>query len=187
MNSRQYYLTTNWSQQEDDILKQAVQKYGLNNWQSVQTLLPYKTMQQCKNRFNSYSNKKLSDEQVISVLKQTNMQIHQAAVLLNVNDEYVQEIYIKYENTKANITGNVTVTDITNKIEQQRMKQEIEARLSGQTSKFARKHQLKIKQEIITDKSNETIIWAGLDNAINAALDKIKEQLLNMDLIKDLD
>lgn len=43
-----------WSNTEDEVLKAAVSKYGLNQWARVSTLLPKKTSKQCRARWQEY-------------------------------------------------------------------------------------------------------------------------------------
>jgi pre-mRNA-splicing factor CDC5/CEF1 len=40
-----------WKNSEDEILKAAVMKYGLNNWSRVASLLVRKSTKQCKSRW----------------------------------------------------------------------------------------------------------------------------------------
>ena len=40
-----------WKNSEDEVLKAAVMKYGLNNWSRVSSLLVRKTAKQCKARW----------------------------------------------------------------------------------------------------------------------------------------
>lgn len=40
-----------WKNSEDEILKAAVMKYGLNNWSRVASLLVRKSAKQCKSRW----------------------------------------------------------------------------------------------------------------------------------------
>lgn len=40
-----------WKNSEDEVLKAAVMKYGLNNWSRVASLLVRKTSKQCKARW----------------------------------------------------------------------------------------------------------------------------------------
>ena len=43
-----------WQNLEDEILKAAVSKYGLNQWARVSSLLARKTAKQCKARWNEW-------------------------------------------------------------------------------------------------------------------------------------
>lgn len=40
-----------WKNSEDEVLKAAVMKYGLNNWSRVSSLLVRKSAKQCKARW----------------------------------------------------------------------------------------------------------------------------------------
>lgn len=43
-----------WSQQEDEVLKVSVMKYGLNQWDKIQSLFQRKTQLQCKTRWEEW-------------------------------------------------------------------------------------------------------------------------------------
>ena len=45
-----------WRNVEDEMLKAAVMKYGLNNWSKVASLFPRKTAKQCKARWQEWLN-----------------------------------------------------------------------------------------------------------------------------------
>ncbi len=52
-----YMLKNNeWKNIEDQILKAAVMKYGLNQWDRISSLFPKKTTKQIKARWNDYLN-----------------------------------------------------------------------------------------------------------------------------------
>ena len=40
-----------WKNSEDEILKAAIMKYGLNQWSRISSLLPRKSAKQCKQRW----------------------------------------------------------------------------------------------------------------------------------------
>merc|ERR1712146_800816 len=46
-----YFRSTIWKNTEDQILKAAIMKYGLNQWDRISSLLINKTPKQCKNRW----------------------------------------------------------------------------------------------------------------------------------------
>ena len=49
-----YYIGGIWTNVEDEILKVAVMKYGLNQWARISSLLVRKTPKQCKARWNEW-------------------------------------------------------------------------------------------------------------------------------------
>ena len=44
-----------WSKQEDDLLSQAVELYGENNWEKISEILTRRTAQNCENRWKFYT------------------------------------------------------------------------------------------------------------------------------------
>lgn len=66
-----------WSNIEDEILKAAVQKYGLNQWSRVASLLTKKSAKQAKARWNEWINPKINktewtreeDEKLLNLVK----------------------------------------------------------------------------------------------------------------------
>ena len=53
-----------WKNAEDEILKAAVMKYGLNQWERVSSLLVRKSAKQCKARSSSFKNFKTNTKMV---------------------------------------------------------------------------------------------------------------------------
>nr|BAS01417.1 cell division control protein, CDC5 [Lotharella vacuolata] len=58
-----YFRSTIWRNYEDQILKAAVTKYGLNQWDRISSLLINKTSKQCKNRWFFWLNPKIKKNQ----------------------------------------------------------------------------------------------------------------------------
>lgn len=52
-----------WSTAEDDVIRQAVKKYGSNQWDRVATLLPRKSATQCRARWYEVLDPRLSHDQ----------------------------------------------------------------------------------------------------------------------------
>lgn len=48
-----------WKNVEDEMLKAAVMKYGLNQWDRISSLFPKKTAKQCKARWMEWLNPKI--------------------------------------------------------------------------------------------------------------------------------
>ncbi|GMG40594.1 unnamed protein product [Ambrosiozyma monospora] len=80
-----------WSNAEDEVLKAAIAKYGLNQWSRVSSLLSKKTAKQCKSRWNEWLNptiKKLEwtkeeDEQLLKLIKLRPNQWNSISLVLN--------------------------------------------------------------------------------------------------------
>eukprot|EP00768_Dysnectes_brevis_P004751 gnl/Dysnectes_brevis/3447_a4356_754.p1 GENE.gnl/Dysnectes_brevis/3447_a4356_754~~gnl/Dysnectes_brevis/3447_a4356_754.p1 ORF type:complete len:555 (+),score=51.33 gnl/Dysnectes_brevis/3447_a4356_754:85-1749(+) len=53
LKSPAYYI---WTNIEDETLKAAISKYGLNNWSTIASLFPHKTAKQCRTRWREYLN-----------------------------------------------------------------------------------------------------------------------------------
>src|SRR5690349_19725620 len=51
---RIYFKGGQWKNSEDELLKAAVAKYGLLDWNRVSTLLPRKSAEQCRTRWEEY-------------------------------------------------------------------------------------------------------------------------------------
>ncbi|CAN6607788.1 pre-mRNA-splicing factor Cef1p [Trichomonascus vanleenenianus] len=66
-----------WTNVEDELLKTAIQKYGLNEWRRVASLLPRKNAKQCKARWDEWLNPEIKktewskeeDEKLLSLAK----------------------------------------------------------------------------------------------------------------------
>ncbi|AIB10041.1 cell division control protein, CDC5 (nucleomorph) [Lotharella oceanica] len=54
-----YFRSTIWRNYEDQILKAAITKYGLNQWDRISSLLINKTPKQCKNRWFFWLNPRI--------------------------------------------------------------------------------------------------------------------------------
>ena len=52
-----------WTNVEDEVLKAAVSKYGLNNWARVSSLLARKSAKQCKERYESWIDPRISKQE----------------------------------------------------------------------------------------------------------------------------
>lgn len=152
--TRRHYLQQNWSVQEDEILKKAVQKYGIHQWGSVQTLLPYKSAQQCQTRFQALgASVPLSAKQVSSALRKTKGNVQLAAQLLGTTKE---QIYEKMGTNNANTEQRDIKFSATER-EKEQMNTEVAARIGGQSSKFSRKHH--VKPHTVTETKDDTIYW----------------------------
>lgn len=54
-----------WSEKEDDILTRSIQKYGINKWNKVATLLMKKSAIQCKLRWEEYLSPKINNNKQV--------------------------------------------------------------------------------------------------------------------------
>ena len=54
-----------WKNSEDEVLKAAVMKYGLNNWSRVSSLLVRKTAKQCKARWYEWLDPSVSHSDIL--------------------------------------------------------------------------------------------------------------------------
>lgn len=50
-----------WTEKEDDILTRSIQKYGINKWNKIATLLMRKSAIQCKLRWEEYLSPKINN------------------------------------------------------------------------------------------------------------------------------
>ncbi|OHT09376.1 hypothetical protein TRFO_21681 [Tritrichomonas foetus] len=54
------YNKKKWNDEEDNLLKKAVQKYGIKSWSSVATMVPNKNPKQCRERWTAQINPALT-------------------------------------------------------------------------------------------------------------------------------
>lgn len=54
-----------WSEKEDDILTRSIQKYGINKWNKIATLLMRKSAIQCKLRWEEYLSPKINNNKQV--------------------------------------------------------------------------------------------------------------------------
>lgn len=54
-----------WSEKEDEILTRSIQKYGINKWNKVATLLVKKSAMQCKLRWEEYLSPKINNNKQV--------------------------------------------------------------------------------------------------------------------------
>ena len=99
-----------WKNAEDEILKAAVMKYGLNQWPRISSLLVRKSSKQCKERWYNWLDPKLKktewtkeeEEQLISLVKMFPCQWKTIAPFLRRSAhqciEHFQELLDKAEN-----------------------------------------------------------------------------------------
>ena len=99
-----------WKNAEDEILKAAVMKYGLNQWPRISSLLVRKSSKQCKERWYNWLDPKLKktewtkeeDEQLITLVKMFPCQWKTIAPFLGRSAhmciEHFQELLDKAEN-----------------------------------------------------------------------------------------
>ena len=102
-----------WKNAEDEILKAAVMKYGLNQWPRISSLLVRKSSKQCKERWYNWLDPKLKktewtkeeDEQLISLVKMFPCQWKTIAPFLGRSAhmciEHFQELLDKAENRQV--------------------------------------------------------------------------------------
>ena len=80
-----------WTNVEDEILKAAIAKYGLNQWSRVSSLLPKKSAKQCKQRWKEWLDpriKKLDwdrseDEKLLQLIKLRPNQWNSIGIMMN--------------------------------------------------------------------------------------------------------
>ena len=102
-----------WKNAEDEILKAAVMKYGLNQWARISSLLVKKSSKQCKERWYNWLDPKLKktewtkeeDEQLITLVKMFPCQWKTIAPFLGRSAhmciEHFQELLDKAENRQV--------------------------------------------------------------------------------------
>ena len=102
-----------WKNAEDEILKAAVMKYGLNQWARISSLLVRKSSKQCKERWYNWLDPKLKktewtkeeDEQLITLVKMFPCQWKTIAPFLGRSAhmciEHFQELLDKAENRQV--------------------------------------------------------------------------------------
>ena len=102
-----------WKNAEDEILKAAVMKYGLNQWPRISSLLVRKSSKQCKERWYNWLDPKLKktewtkeeDEQLITLVKMFPCQWKTIAPFLGRSAhmciEHFQELLDKAENRQV--------------------------------------------------------------------------------------
>ena len=102
-----------WKNAEDEILKAAVMKYGLNQWARISSLLVRKSDKQCKERWYNWLDPKLKkiewtkeeDEQLITLVKMFPCQWKTIAPFLGRSAhmciEHFQELLDKAENRQV--------------------------------------------------------------------------------------
>ena len=102
-----------WKNAEDEILKAAVMKYGLNQWARISSLLVRKSSKQCKERWYNWLDPKLKktewtkeeDEQLITLVKMFQCQWKTIAPFLGRSAhmciEHFQELLDKAENRQV--------------------------------------------------------------------------------------
>ncbi|VEU20311.1 DEKNAAC101192 [Brettanomyces naardenensis] len=117
-----------WTNVEDEILKAAIAKYGLNQWSRVSSLLTKKTAKQCKQRWQEWLNptiKKLDwdkqeDEKLLKLIKLRPNQWNSIGLLMNrsVNqciERYQQLLSDSMEGgSELKMIGNVEGVDALN-------------------------------------------------------------------------
>lgn len=106
-----------WTNVEDEILKAAIAKYGLNQWSRVSSLLPKKSAKQCKQRWKEWLDpriKKLDwdrseDEKLLRLIKLRPNQWNSIGIMMNrtVNQciERYQQLLGESLETEASANG----------------------------------------------------------------------------------
>lgn len=106
-----------WTNVEDEILKAAIAKYGLNQWSRVSSLLPQKSAKQCKRRWKEWLDpriKKLDwdrseDEKLLRLIKLRPNQWNSIGIMMNrtVNQciERYQQLLGESLETEASANG----------------------------------------------------------------------------------
>lgn len=123
-----------WTNVEDEILKAAIAKYGLNQWSRVSSLLTKKNAKQCKLRWQEWLDPRIrkfdwspeEDRRLLNLSKLRPNQWSSISLLLNrtANQciERYQELLANYSGTenealndKLLLTGNIESSGINNK------------------------------------------------------------------------
>merc|ERR1712146_261417 len=106
-----------WKNTEDQILKAAVMKYGLNQWDRISSLLINKSAKQCKSRWFFYLNPKINkkgwtfeeDERLIYLAFILPSQWNTIAPLIGRTTEQCYDRFQKLINIKTNHAYNSTI------------------------------------------------------------------------------